>query len=312
MNQVKYFARYFLLLLPVFYTPIISAVEVKYYQDGELHTYEAQMSYRGFDSYLFNPEATKKVHLSTLNWPPYISSGLCDKGWVFQLTVAMLISKGYQVEIQFLPWARAMRNVELGQSDILFPDYFIEPSAPSDNVKGKTRRDILALSRSFPGGMVGFIKRKHEETKYNGFLTSIINERIGVVRGYQNTPEFDAMMDKEMFSTIGAVDELQLVQLLTARRVNLIIADPKVVKFAIKISNMHYKKKSAILDSIEAILPPLQYNPLYFAVNKSVPEWQRIMSDINSALTTFENNGEMKRIIESSKESQNCYNSQPF
>ena len=32
--------------------------------------------------------------------------------------------------MQFRPWMRAVLEAETGQSDILFPEYFIEPEAP--------------------------------------------------------------------------------------------------------------------------------------------------------------------------------------
>ena len=41
---------------------------------------------------------------------------------------------------------------ESGKADILYPEYFIENSAPSDVFKGTKRLEHLALSNKLPGG----------------------------------------------------------------------------------------------------------------------------------------------------------------
>ena len=248
--------------------------------------------------YLFNPDASKKVTLATLDWPPYIGDELCNKGWVFQLAVAILSQKGYQVEVRFMPWARAVQQVESGKIDILFPEYYIEDTAPSDNFPKKTRRDLLALSNAFPGGEIGFVKRKGDDISYDGNLLSLRGSTIGVVRGYQNTPEFDLMMDNGEFATVEAVDDLQLVRLLKANRVDLIIGDLSVLRFTVNYSNLPIQEKAQLLNSIEPVEPSIQYNPLYFALSKKNQGWKKLMHDINTALYEFEHAGETKRIID--------------
>jgi len=98
-----------------------------------------------------------------------------------------------------LPWARAIRMAESGLVDMLYPEYFIESTAPSDMYKGTNRVEHLVLSRKLPGGPIVFMKRKGETDQYRGNLLNLRNEKIGVVRGYQNTPEFDALMDMGFF-----------------------------------------------------------------------------------------------------------------
>jgi len=277
-------------------------IAIGYFQDGKYIVTQGTKTGTG---YIFNQQSNKKIKLSTLDWPPYIGQNLCNKGWVFKFTVALLTSKGYRVEINFLPWARAVRSVELGVSDILFPEYYIEDSAPSDYVKGKRRREVLMLSNEFPGGMIGFLKRKGETSKFKGNLSSLKGEAIGVVRGYQNTPEFDAMMDNNEFNIVKAVDDLQLVKLLVAKRVNLIIGDPKVLRFTINYSNLSAADKAKLLNSIEQVEPEIKYNALYYALSAKSKNANDILRDINTALYEFNNSGETKRIMEMG--SSECY-----
>jgi len=271
-----------------------STVHVNYQHNG------VDISLKGVKTgtgYQFNQQSKKRLDLATLDWPPYIGEKLCNKGWVFQFTVALLVSRGYQVNVHFFPWARSVKMVELGKMDILFPEYFIEDSAPSDTVKGKKRRELLAQSNRFPGGNISFLKRKNEEIFFDGNFSQLTGQTIGVVRGYQNTPEFDAMMDAGLITVIEAVDELQLLKLLLAKRVNLIIGDPIVFRHSVNFSTLKHKNKLALIEGIEEVHPALQYNYLYYAVSINSPNWQTLLDEINLGLIEFEQSGQTKQFI---------------
>ncbi|MEI5638886.1 MULTISPECIES: substrate-binding periplasmic protein [unclassified Pseudoalteromonas] len=286
----------FIILLLAANVTTAENLNVAYYKQGEFNLVQGER-YQG--GYLYNKNGKKpRVHLVTLDWPPYIGEALCNKGWAFQFAVAILTDLDYQVFVQFLPWARAVRAVETGKADILFPEYYIEDSAPSDNHKNKTRRELLALSNAFPGGEIGFLKRRGETDRFDGNLSSVQNEVIGVVRGYQNTPEFDAMMDNGEFVIVEAVDDLQLVKLLAGKRVNLVIGDPKVLKFTVNYSDLPRAQKIDLLRSVERVKPAIKYNHLYFALSKKKPHWRALLKDINMNLYKFENSGETQRMIE--------------
>lgn len=270
-------------------------LEVKYYDNQGLNSIWGKQNGH---SYIFNEKSSKIVKLATLDWPPYISEKLCNNGWVFQLTVALLVSEGYQVQIRFLPWTRAVRAVEIGDHDILFPEYFIDSSSYSINVKTKRRRELLALSDRFDGGLLSLIKRKGEIDFFNGKLTNILDKVIGVVRGYQNTPEFDALVSQGKIKIIAAVDELQLARMLIANRVDYIIVDPKVLRYVVKHSPLNELEKQTLLSSIEDIKPEVKYNHLYYAVSKKTNGWLKIRKELNTAISKFRKLGEIQRIIE--------------
>jgi len=268
---------------------------VSYYVNEQQQTIQGIKTSKG---YRFNEKSKKIINLATLNWPPYISEDVCNKGWVFQFTVAILVSKGYQVNIHFYPWARSVMLVEQGKMDILFPEYFIESSAPSDAVLGKKRRELLVLSNKFSGGDLSLLKRKGSLFNLQADLGNLKGKIIGVVRGYQNTPEFDAMMDAKQFAVVEAVDELQLVKLLAAKRVDLIIGDPSVFTYSVNYSNLSNRNKQALLNSIEKIEPALKYNHLYYAISNNYPLRHQLLDDINLALLEFQQSGETKRFID--------------
>lgn len=267
---------------------------INYFSNGQQQAISGKKTEQG---YRFNEGSEKVLNLATLNWPPYISEDVCNKGWVFQFTVALLVSKGYQVNIHFYPWARSVMLVEQGKMDILFPEYFIESSAPSDAIQGKKRREVLALSNKFSGGELSLLKRQGYIFDLQEDLGNLKGKIIGVVRGYQNTPEFDAMMDSKQFSIVEAVDELQLVKLLVAKRVDLIVGDPKVFTYSVNYSNLSNRNKQALLNGIDIVEPALKYNHLYFAISNKYPQWHQLLDDVNLALLEFQQSGETDRFI---------------
>ena len=289
------FIVYFSLVAVVQAEEANEKLTVNYYINEQQQTIQGIKTSNG---YRFNQSSKKIVNLATLNWPPYISEDVCNKGWVFQFTVAILVSKGYQVNIHFYPWARSVMLVEQGKMDILFPEYFIESSAPSDAVLGKKRRELLALSNKFSGGDLSLLKRKGYSFNLQPDLGNLKGKIIGVVRGYQNTPEFDAMMDAKQFAVVEAVDELQLVKLLVAKRVDLIIGDPNVFTYSVNYSNLSNRNKQALLNQIEKIEPALKYNHLYYAISNNYPLRHQLLDDINLALLEFQQSGETNRFIE--------------
>lgn len=246
----------------------------------------------------FNQQSEKVLNIATLDWPPYVGHNLCNLGWSLQFAVAVLTAKGYQVNINFYPWVRAVKMVESGQMEILYPEYFIEDSAPSDIYPNVKRRELLVQSNEIIGGNISLFKHKDSQFSFNGNLSAIEGKVIGVVRGYQNTPEFDAMMDKGLIHVIEAVDDAQLLKILTGKRADLVIGDPQVFQYVINSSAKSDAEKQALQQSIEEVTPPLKYNHLYFAVSTKYENWKQVLEDINLALIEFETSGETQRIYQ--------------
>lgn len=255
--------------------------------------------------YIFNKGAKKIIKIATLDWKPYVGKTLCKQGWVQQYTVAILGSLGYEVQSSFYPWARAVSRVEKGKFDILYPEYFIEDSAPSDVHKGTKRVDHLALSNPYPGGPIAFMSRRDYQAKYNqstqkSFL-DLKGEKIGAVRGYQNTPEFDKLMDSKppFFKMRLAKNDVLNVKVLDSGKVNLIIGDPSVIKYAVKTEKkLSADRKAKILSNIKTVAPHIQYNNLYYALSKKKAGWKELLKNINSRIAEFEKEGTMIKIID--------------
>ncbi len=272
-----------------------NSFEVSYSYQGKRYIFPATLD---GDTYVFNAKSDKVLNIATLDWPPYVGQKLCNLGWSLQLAVALLTAKNYQVKVSFFPWARAVAMVESGQMEILFPEYFIEDGAPSDIYPNIKRRELLVESNEMLGGNISLFKWHTSDFEFNGNLKVIEDMVVGVVRGYQNTPEFDAMMDKGLIKVIEAVDDAQLLKLLMARRVDLIIGDSQVFHYEIQSSDFSIQEKQMLRAGMIELQPALKYNHLYFAISTKYSKWKPLLEDINLALIEFETSGELLNIFQ--------------
>ncbi len=272
-----------------------SHTPVKYEINGKVFTSHA-VHFKG--GYGYNLNAQQVLKLVTLDWPPYIDEELCNKGWLYQFTISSLLSSGYGVKISFLPWARAVREAEFGRADILFPEYFIEDDVISDNFVDKTHNDLLAFSDPVPGGDLALVTLEDNDISYNGKLISIKNQTIGIVRSHKYTQELDAMINNKEINIIAANNEYQLIHLLLNNRVALIVADLKVLKANIYKFPLPIVDKHQILASLVALEPKLGYKPLYYSVNKSIPNWQKVLNDLNDKIDEMKKNTKFELFID--------------
>lgn len=275
-------------------------VTVEFEHDGRSWSIEGKRT--APRTYLFNEGADERVRIVTLNWAPYIGEHICNQGWVQQVTVALFATRGYEVESEFYPWARAVMKAESGDADILYPEYFIEPEASSSWYEGTKRRDHLALSRKIPGGPIAFMKRKGDGDYYRGDLEALEGERIGVVRGYQNTPSFDRLMDQGFFDVEKVKNDVLNAGKLANERVNLIVGDPAVIQFSVSDSDMDPAERRRTLEQLTVEQPFLQYNHLYYAVSRNSDGWRKTRRDVSAAIEEFLEQGTMVRLIRRSNE----------
>ncbi len=216
------------------------------------------------------------VKLATLDWPPYVGKDLPKYGFTTAIVSEAFKRAGYEVKIDFMPWARVLQEAEAGQYDAAYPEYYSE-----ERVK------TFFLSESFAVGPLGFYKRKADNIIYTK-LEDLKPYRIGVVLGYTNTPEFDAAdyLQKDAVNS----DEQNLRKLLLGR-VDLIVIDKFVGQYIIKTSIPE------AADALEFINPPLLEQPLYVIFSRQAAGSEQKLQAFNAALKTMREDGTLERIL---------------
>lgn len=221
--------------------------------------------------------AEERIALATLEWPPYIGSSLPQQGYVANLARQAFGRSEIAVDLHFMPWARVVAMTKAGKFNGYLPEYF-DPSL---------HRDFL-LSQPFPGGPLGFFKRKADPITWKS-LDDLLPYRIGVVRGYLNSEEFDrrTALHKE-----AAADDLTNLRKLAAGRLDLVVMD-KYVGF--------YLLRSELADhlaEIEFMHPVLEEKNLYLCIARNSANGQAQLEAFNRGLAAMRDDGTLAQLLQ--------------
>jgi ABC-type amino acid transport substrate-binding protein len=234
------------------------------------------------------PVATARpvVRLASLEWEPYIGTKLPDQGYVAALIRAAFADQGMQVEIAFYPWARALHLARTGAVDGLMPEYF-NPSREAE----------FEYSAAFPGGPLVLYKRRGDATAFatdpvanqDAALRALKARRFGVVRGYLNTPVFDAAtyLIKE-----EANDDATNLRKLVYGRIDLAVIDRRVAEHVIRTEYPDYAGK------VEPMSPALAEIPLYIAFSRKSPRKAAALAAFNRGLAAMRADGRVDALYQ--------------
>ncbi|MBU1564610.1 MAG: transporter substrate-binding domain-containing protein [Proteobacteria bacterium] len=221
-------------------------------------------------------QAGGSVTLATLDWEPYIGEKLPDQGYVASLVRESYKATGYTTKIAFMPWARVVAMAKEGKYDGYLPEYYAE-----------LLKAEFFLSEPFPGGPLGFFKKKADNISFKT-LNDLKDYKIGVVRDYVNTEAFDKadFLQKEV-----ANNDLTNLRKLVGSRLDLVVADKFVGTYLLK-QDMPDK-----VGEIEFVTPALEEKSLYLCISKKVPDAEAKIKAFNDGLKIITDNGTLVNIM---------------
>lgn len=173
------------------------------------------------------------VRLTTLEWPPFTSQSLPDGGLTGHIVKRAFAEAGLEVEFDFFPWQRAVwlaANPTKPYSGY-FPEYL------ADNQSEQWR-----ISTSVGDSVLGLAQKAGKPVSWQR-LADLTPYRIGVVAGYVNTREFDAMMASQQLNTFAVDGDHLNLRKLQRDRLDLAVIDRDVFYWLIQ----HDEKLSAEL-----------------------------------------------------------------
>lgn len=218
----------------------------------------------------------KVVRIATLDWEPYIGQKLDGNGFVAEIIREAFKRSGYELQLDFYPWARVVKLASEGKYDGYAPEYY------SEEIKQHS-----VFSDPFKGGPLGFFKRKDEDINYSN-LEDLKPYRIGVVRGYVNTAEFDAA---DYLEKDEAVDDLTNLRKLLKKRINLAVMDKYVGAYLLK-QNMPDEAGDLVF-----LEPPLKVLDLYVCFSLKAPEYEAKLKAFNEGLKQIKDDGTFDAIL---------------
>jgi polar amino acid transport system substrate-binding protein len=226
------------------------------------------------------------IRLASLEWEPYIGTRMSDQGYAAMLVREAFADQGMKVEIEFYPWARALHLARTGEVDGLMPEYF-----------DASRESEFEYSAAFPGGPLVLYKRRGDKIAFSvdpikqqdAALQALKAKRFGVVRGYLNTPVFDAAkyLKKE-----EANDDATNLRKLVYGRIDLAVIDRRVAEHIIRTEYPGYASK------IEPMSPALAEIPLYIAFSRKSLRKAEALAAFNRGLKAMRADGRIEELYQ--------------
>lgn len=221
----------------------------------------------------------KRFSLVTVDFPPYYASNLPDNGWVAEVVKTALETQGYQVEIKFVPWTKAIRYTKQGYYDALLGAYYTEERAES-----------YYFSAPISQARTGLFRKKDANISFKE-LTDLKTYRIGVVKDYATSKAFDAA---DYLNKVVVTSSDVGVKMLYSGSLDLMTDTEAAVKYMME--QVLDKETPGLSDQIEFIKPVLAMNKMYVAISKKAVDADLKLIDFNQGLRTIYLDGTFRKI----------------
>ncbi len=218
----------------------------------------------------------REISMLTVEWAPHYGSELPEKGLTTAIVKAAFKVVGHSSDVDFIPWARALKEVEEGKADIVMGAYHNKEREQSYIFSDPIYFLELGLIAR-PGLGVSKYKTLHDLTPYS----------IGISRGFANSEEFDSAsyLDKHT----ATFPNLNIRKLFRGR------IDMAVMNF--DLFRYEAKKEGFCISDVEFMEPPLETHGLYLMASRNILDGDNIITDFNRGLDTIRKNGEFDRIV---------------
>lgn len=221
-----------------------------------------------------NPD--KQLSVVTLNWEPFYAESLPDGGLVSDIVRSSFAHSGYQVNIKFIPWDRALDTSAKAKDDVLMGLWFAEE-----------RTSIYHFSEPFLANRLVFVKAADDPFEFEG-LDSLHGKRVGTVRKYVYLKEFLEDPEIRKFPVSSLTANLRKV---AAGRVDLTLDDEIVIKDLIN------RQLPELKDKLSLTRNALEEKPLYIASSLKHPRGAEIIAAFNKGLQQIRANGEYETLL---------------
>lgn len=217
------------------------------------------------------------LRLVTESWPPYAYE--CDGkacGMDVEMVSQVLSRLGYQVQVQFVPWPRALSQLQVGKADAILDI--------SKGERNERERFLLFPKEALSTSSSALFYRKSEPFTFTG-LSSLAGKRVAVVRGYNYSANF---MSATHFSRESGVSHEQNMKKLARGRVDLALMDSAVGLHLIRSLNL---EAQIAVDATRFVSGQLY---LAFAIR---PELTELVADFERELIAYKQTVEYEQLL---------------
>lgn len=221
---------------------------------------------------------SKKLVFATVEWEPYYGPKLKNDGFITEITKAAFKHSGYDVEVKFMNWNRALERAKQGKFDGVMGAYYNDE-----------RAEVFEYSEPIGTADVVLFSQKGKNISYQS-LEDLKPYKIGVLRGYANTEEFD----KADFLKKEVAEKADLnIRKLARGRLDLFVGSKAVNLYLIQT------KYPDFVGKFDVVEPPLSTNSLYNIISKKIKGSAQIKADFDKGLKAIQENGTYDEILKS-------------
>jgi len=208
-------------------------------------------------------EVPVKLRLCWTESLPYGSPDLVDGGLATDFVRTVMVEAGFEPEMFYVPWARCKTGTKMGLYDMLFSMW----------------NDVDLHQQDFD-----FVKTTdYQQTSFmvldDSPLLSSNLDNIGNVRLalHVNGGYSSKLLNHEGFQFLYVSNDIQKIKLLTAKRADVLVADPLRI-------NAYLKSDFSSQDiKLRALYPPIQIQKTSPAILKTHPHNTEIIKRYNAA-----------------------------
>lgn len=215
------------------------------------------------------------IRLAATEFPPFYGEELDENGFVTVIIREAFSRAGYEPEVIFMPWTRALEGTREGRYDGLFTVWY-----------RRDREADFIFSDPLPANELVLIARAGDEFTFDG-LETLQGMRIGMVRGYALPPD----LEEAGLKVSESRDDEEALRVLLRGRIDVILTDRIVAQHIINT------RMPADTESFSVISPPVHIDPQYLVVPRAIEGSDALMARFNEALGIMEEDGTLAGIV---------------
>ncbi|WP_027710458.1 substrate-binding periplasmic protein [Zooshikella ganghwensis] len=214
--------------------------------------------------------------LATDSWPPYYGEHLADGGFFSEVVRQAFKLQGKTVFIIYTSWKRAFELTKQGKYEGLLGAYYVPE-----------REQYFIYSSAIIHSRQYLFSKKSSNIQFKT-LKDLSPYRIGIVRGYHYSEEFD---HADYLNKHEEVSAKKIIKLLLIDRVELIAADKRVMQFYVNRSYPilinQYKQHPLMLKDIS----------VHLAISKKTPQAKHIHQTFEEGFALLKKQGLYQKIL---------------
>ncbi len=227
-----------------------------------------------FSAYSFAAE-NPTIKMATDQWPPYYGENMQNQGPISEISRQVLNKLGYQLNISFTPWKRALEHTRKGKYHAVLGAY-----------TNKERSLYFWNSDPILSSFVvlfGHIDNKKSVPD----LDALNNQRVCIINGYYYSDEFT---NNNFISKVKSNSLRHCFERLIAQRVDYVVADKLVGQALINEQFPAYKNQITTLPLVIA------QGTIHILWSKQIPENLKLNVLFNNELQRLKESGEIDLI----------------